>query len=229
MIHVAANRSEQRAAGRGIPLFEGVLSYNELNATDYAIINTFFNTTVQGQGATWSMTVPKAGVLNNCKFTQDTIKWTENSTGIYSTKLEWRQLNNAGYTIPTPASTFPALANTSFGQFPYTPEFRMLTSVNDQPSGWAYAFKWFGASLSGFPSTNLRRWGLGNPILSDVDAGTIEDYFVGNLGMYGGFDVVDPETAVTHHNVRFGGDTIEIQYLDVNQTAISFLLEETNG
>lgn len=227
-IHVASNGREQRCAGRGVPLFEGTLTYNEVNLADYNAINTFFNSQA-GKFGTWDMTV-LGKTYSNLKFNQDVIKWTEPSTGIYSTTLEFRQINNAGFTIPTPGASFPALSSGLITQYPFGPEYRQLTSRNDQASGWAYPYKWYGAGLSGFPTGALRRWTLSNPVLSNADVQTIEDDFVGRLGMWGVMSLQDPEDGLgPHTNCRYGMDVLEIQYIGVNVTAVNLLIEETNG
>lgn len=230
MVCVHANGSEQRAATRGVPLFEGVLNYARLTKAERDSINSFFQN-MGGQLLLWQMTVPQNGVqvtYQNLKFAQDVIEWREGPPGLYAATVNWRQVNNAGYTIPVPAASFPALASGAFCQLPYSPEWRQLTSVNDQPSGWAYAYKWYEANLTGFPSGSVRRWGLSNPSLSDADVVTIENYFVGNLGMWGQFTVTDPEDSTTH-TARFANDALEIQYVGFHQTQVSFVLEETNG
>lgn len=228
MIHVAADGKEQRAAGRGVPLFEGTLTYNELNAADFALINNFFAAR-SGQFQTWDMTIG-GKTYSNLKFTQDVIEWDESSPKLYSTKLGWRQLNNAGYTIPIPGASFPNLSVGVITQYPYRPGYRQLTTVNDQASGWAYPYRWYGAGLTGFSTAAVRRWTLSNPVLPDADVVTIENDFVGRLGMWGAMSLQDPEDGLAPHaNCRYGSDVLQIEYLGPNQTAINFVIEETNG
>lgn len=227
-IYVSANGSEQRCPGRGVPLFEFVLNYSNLSLSDRNAINTFFTGRPGAFDTTWQMTV--LGVTyQHLKFTDDVIRWKESSPNLYSSTINVRQVQNPGYSIPSVGSSFPSLASGAFTQLPYGPEWRDLTSVNDQPSGFAYGYQWYGAGLSGFPSSALRRWGLSNPSLSDADVATIENYFVGNLGAYGAFSVTDPEDSSVHTNCRFETDVLEIQYQQFAQTVVNFSVIETNG
>lgn len=225
---IAANGKEQRAASRGVPLFEGSLTYSDLNATDYAAVNTFFNARGGQFDQTWDFHLGSA-LIANCKLTQDSLRWTETNPRFYSTSLGFRQVNNAGYGMPAMPVSFPNLSSGVITQYPYGPEQRQLTTFNDQASGYAYATKWYGAGLSGFPTAALRRWTLSNPILPDADATLIRDTFIGCRGMYHSFLLTDPDDGTLHQNVRFASDILEIQYQDYHRTAINLVLEETNG
>ena len=224
-IAIAANGSEQRAAGRGVPLFEGTLTYNRLPRSERDSLTDFFNARGGKFDNTWDMTVNGVG-FTNLSFTDDTIQWRESPPNLYSSTLNWRQVNNPHYVIPSVGASFPTLQSGAFCQLPYSPESRQLTTSNDQPTGWSYSYRWYGAGLTNFPKTALRRWGLANPSLSDTDAQNIENHFIGCLGMYKGFTVTDPEDLTVQPNVRYQSDVLEIQYLEFRRTQISLILEE---
>jgi hypothetical protein len=226
-LSISANGSEQRSAQRGVPLFEGTLNYKLIPRSERDALNTFF-ANMAGQDLFWQMTV--LGVLYaNLKFTQDVLSWKEGPMNLYAASVNWRQVYNTGYTIPTPGASFPLLSSGAFAQLPWSSDWRQLTTVNDQASGWAYAFRWYGASLNGFPSASLRRWSAGGPQVPDADVATLEADFVGRLGMYKAMSVTDPEDSSVHPNCRYASDVMEIQYLGFKQTAVNLVLEETNG
>ncbi len=224
---IAANGTEQRAASRGVPLFEGTINWPNITKTERDSINTFFQT-VRGSAQQWQMTVLGQTYLN-LQFMQDVLQWKETKPMLYSASANWRQLNNAGYTIPTPGSSVPTLASGAFTQLPYERDDRQLSTGNNQPTGWSENYSWYGGGLSGFPTGSMRRWSVGGPNLSDADAVALENDFVGRLGMYGVVSLTDPEDSSVHPTCRYASDVLEITYSGYRQTQILALIEETNG
>jgi len=243
-LQVMANGQEQRAAGRGVPLFEFELNYNSLTLPERNQITSFFDTVI-AQVSLWNISFG-AQLYDNLKFTQDNIAWTEKEPNLYNTTLNARQVANPGYPMPNPASigqVFPSLSTQAMGkafvqtQRPYGTDWRQLTTVNDNPTGWAYPYYWYGSNLGGansvsgnglFPPSARKRWRL-QYILQDTDTVQLATFFIGMLGMWGQFNFFDPEDGTQHYPCRFESDVLELNHQGPNLTTTSVSIIECPG
>ena len=222
--------TEQRWLNRP-PLYRFDLVYTGISKTDALALETFFNS-VKGQfdsilDTDFEFTLG-ATLYQNLALLEDVFPIRETRQGRYDCGFRFRQTKKQGQITPSGSGSFPALASGVTTQIPYERHRRFKTTMVDQDSGPRYAWAWYGAALSGFPTTSLRAWMVGGPAVEDADANTLEAFFAFHGGRYGTFSFTDPDTTIVHSKVRFGEDIFERRFVGPNQNALAIRLEEFN-
>lgn len=221
-IDVAPNGSEQRFVNN-VPLFRFVFPYNSLLGADQIALLNFFNARAGMNASDWTAAM-LAQTYANLTFDDDTISLTQQDPLLWNVALKFHQTQNKSYTIPSPTN-FPNLSSGKPFQRPYGPQWRSLTVAGDSTTGSRYAYQFYGAGLSNFPSSPLRGWTLSYPVLSDADVATIENFFVGSQGRFATFSLTD-DTSTTYAHCRFATDVLSLQYVAPNQTNVQFSIQE---
>lgn len=208
--------AEQRWVGR-VPLFAFALPFTSLNGTDKAAWLTFFNT-VLGRLAQDITVTLGATTYSNLTLETDDLAVTTKIPLFYDQQLSLRQVRNYPWTIPTVGSTYPNLlfgagSATKSSEMPFSQVNSAFTDVNDSPYGQRFAFGWYKTGKTNFPNVLLKSWKITYPVLSLVDAVTLENFFLGCQGRYKTFTFVDPVDGSSNSNVRFDQDSLAIKYI----------------
>ena len=217
-VDIAANGSEQRFVNN-VPLFRFKFPYNSLLGTDQAALLAFFNTQMGAAFSDWSA-VLGTQTYANLAFDHDTVQFSQIDPLLWSLQLGFRQTQNPGYPIPS-AGAFPVFTSGKRFQRPFAPVWRNLTAFGDSPTGTRYAYRFYGAGLTGFPTTQLRGWELSYPVLSDADVAILEQHFVGSQGRLASFDFYDDQGTLQSF-CRYGTDVLSLSYLGPNRTQAAF-------
>lgn len=227
-IAMALNATEQRFKKRP-PLTRFVLPYSRVLASETTTFRNFFYSQKGAFDSTWSFTLGNT-TYNNMAFEDSTFQASQtwDSPIEYSFTLRARQTQNAGQTAGSSGGMFPTLANGTTTQFPYARLDRFDVLYNDNPIGPRYSWTWFGAALTGFPTTALRGWQLGFPLLSDADLVTIETFYRNQWGAWGQFSFEDPDDLTIHQKCRFMDDVLQITHNAPDQNSVSLRIMETN-
>jgi len=219
--------SEQRMKMRG-PLFNFELKYRRLPFTDVQSIQTW-QATIKGMfDKTVSITL-ESTTWSNLTLMEDVHVFREDSPGLYSVEFILRQTQNRSYPVPSVGSSFPTLPIGIVTQLPWGSGIKYSTSYNDNPTGQRYPLAWLGGGFSGLPSVGLRSWQLNFPVISEAELAILENYFVGQSGMWGSFSFTDPNTATVYSHCRFGSDTMSIVYQSPGIVSTQLVIEQTNN
>lgn len=228
-VAIAVNFSEQRSKTRP-PLTRLVCPYAKMNATDLTAIRNFLESQKGPYDTTWSITLGSTTYAHMVS-EDDTFEAVEAAGNPlhYSFSIRARQTQNAGYTCGSPGAAFPALANGLRSQLPYTQIRRYAVLKNDnQRSGTAYRWTWFGGGLSGFPTASLHGWELSYPVLSDADLATLETHFRDQWGRWSSFTFRDPESGTDYPKCRYDHDVLQITHKDYGVNSVTLRVMETN-
>jgi len=223
------NGSEQRWAGR-TPLFNFALSFNSLSATDKASWLTFQNT-VLGRLATNLTITLGATTYSNLTMMSDDLVATTRLPLLYDQQISLRQVSNYPYTVPTVGSTFPQLAFGTGGgiavaELPFSQANSAFTDINESVYGQRFGFGWYKTGKTNFPNVLLKSWKISYPLLTDADAATLENYFLGKQGRYATFTFVDPIDGSSNANVRFDMDDLAFRYITKNMQSTEVSLKQ---
>jgi hypothetical protein len=223
------NGSEQRFVSQ-VPLTHFVLPMSFLSDTDRTNYLSWISG-VKGQFAQNITLTLGTTTYSNLTWMDDSLDLTSKmSSGYYDQQIVLRQVQNGSYTVPS--GTFTSYPTFSWGgsvQLPFEQLSNYMTGVVDQPSGPRYAYSWYGAGLTNFPTGFLRTWKLSYPLLSDADVATLENFFRGCQGRYLSFSFTDPVDSTTYTHVRFNQDDLQIKYLTKNQSTTEVTLLQTFG
>lgn len=184
------NGTEQRGIGRGV-LVNFTIPFDTVGRADKDALRL----AVAAAGGKFDGTLSFAFLGNtytNLTLTEDSFQALEKTDGQWGIELHLRQTIPQGLT-GTPITVFPSLSAGPTVELPYGQGERYQTDSSESSSGMHYAFRWFGAGLTGFPQRGLRRWPLSYPVLSDADLATIESAFIGVNGQTYPFTFVDPD------------------------------------
>jgi hypothetical protein len=227
-VAMALNSTEQRFKKRP-PLTRFVLPYSRITATDTASFRSFFNSQKGTFDSTWTFTLGTTTYIG-MTFEDDTFtaSQTWDSPIEYAFTLRARQTQNPGQTAGSSGGSYPTLANGTTTQFPYSRIDRFQVLLNDNPIGPRYSWTWFENGLTGFPTTGLRAWTLGYPLLSDADLITLETFYRSQWGCWGAFTFTDPDDHTVHSKCRFQDDVLQIVHNAPNQNALTLRIMETN-
>lgn len=228
LVSISANGSEQRSPRCGVPLFRLAFQYQNLSYADLGNLQTFFAGEKGMFASNWQVTLGST-VFANLTFDQDIIEFIEQRPKLYQCALQFRQVQNRAYTIPSALSAFPSLANVTITQLPFSQMFRNVTATGTSPSGANYSYSFYASSLTNYPTRPLRRWKLSYAALSDADLATLENAFVGWQGRYAGFSFTDPDSTTTYAHCRLDQDSMEINYQGPGQAGASLIVTETNN
>ncbi len=226
--------SEQRWSRRA-PLWRFQLNYQNLPRTEQAAILTAFNAqrgaALSNLQANFSNAPGIGATFSNLAITEDDIVFLERRAGLYEVQFQLQQTQNPSFSAPSVSAVFPTLSAGVITQYPYAPGYRNLTTYGDSPTGTRYSSSWWGngvAVFTGLPARPLRKWTLSTPVLPNADVSTLGIFCLWAQGMLNTFTVHDPEDGNTYTKCRLGSDVVEFQFLDVNRTAMTLLVEETN-
>ncbi len=75
----------------------------------------------------------------------------------------------------------------------------------------------------------LRRWQIRLDLLNEDEMQALEVFFQGQLGSYSTFLFPDPLSGTTVPNCRFAADSFLGEYEELDNSATSFWVIETNG
>lgn len=228
-VAIAIDSTEQRSKTRP-PLTRFVFPYTRLSSSDMGTIRTFFESQKGSFDSTWSVTLGST-TYSNLALEDDSFEAVEaaQTQTTYAFTLKARQVKNPGYTCGSPGAAFPTLANGLRTQLPYSQirRFSVMKSVSPT-TGLQYAFTWFGASLTGFPSGALHGWQLSFPVLSDADLSTLETHFRNQWGRWSSFTFRDPETGTDYPKCRYDQDVFEVTHQQPNVNSLTLRVMETN-
>lgn len=230
------NANEQRWVERP-PLFGFQLPMTSLLTADKAAWLTFFSSSgVKGRAGQDLQLSLGSTTYSNLTLLSDALQVANRKPLQYDQSISLRQVipaNFSTYTPPTVGSTYPYLqfgtgsATTANSEMPFVQISTFLTSVGDSQYGPRYSYSWYDASLTNFPMGYLRIWKLSYPLLTDVDLGILETYFLGQQGRYGSFSFVDPIDGITYTHCRFDQDDLSIKYLLYGQNATELSIIQT--
>lgn len=148
---------------------------------------------------------------------------------LFDQQVSLRQVRNGTWTPPAVGTTFPNLTGLgAVAEMPYTPTAVELTGISDNPSGPRFAFSYYGAALTNFPSAALHKITIEYPLLSDAGALDLENFFISVQGKAYTFDFPEPISGTTLHNMRFDMDTLAMKYITKNQNSTKIVLVQTN-
>lgn len=223
--------TEQRWVSRN-PLFNFAVPMASLSAADKAAWLAFFNT-VKGRFTSDLSITLGATLYANLVLDSDALPVVNRLPTFYDQQISLHQTSNYPWTIPSVGGSYPALlfgggSAVKVAERPFTQVTQFFTDVSASPYGQQYAYEWYGASLTGFPTGPLHSWKLSYPLLTDADALTIETFFLGQQGRYGIFSFTDPISGTTYTKVRFASDNLAFQYLTKNQQSTELTLMEFN-
>lgn len=223
------NATEQRGAGR-MPLVNFRIPYDGITKADKDALRLDI-AAAQGRAATNLSFGPFLGTTyTNLTLMRDEWEAVERTVGQYTTELQLRQTIPQALTAAGSLSAFPTLSAGVSCMLPFGQGDVYQTDVNDSPSGMRYTFPWFGASLSGFPTRELRRWPLSFPTLIDADLALIEQFFIGVNGRWLTFSFTDPDSGTTYTHCRFGQDELVVSHKRYGLSSIdSLVIEEFNA
>jgi hypothetical protein len=209
-VNIAANGSEQRWVVRG-PLNNFQLPYSELLKADAAAQEFWFENARGKFDRTLSLTIDGITYLDLTS-DSDTFSQVQRQQRSYDTQISVRQTRNPLW-VPAPApSSYPKLTNGLSAQYPYTRTVRFATIVNDQEVGTRYSLSTYGGPFDNFPTDGLFSWKLDYPVLTEVDAATLENFFLACQGRYHRFSFTDPDTGIVHPNCRLDQDSLPLRY-----------------
>lgn len=222
-----ADASEQRQVGQP-PLQTIELPMSTLSTTDKASWLSFFSTQKGRFNQDLQITLNSV-VYNNLTLESDVLSAINPQAQLFNQAVKLRQVSNAGWTPPTPGTTFPTLSFGASCEQPFTQMSVFNTGVSDSQYGERFSYAYWAAGVSGFPSTYLRAWKLEYPLVSDADIATLESFFLSQFGKWVSFSFKDPLDSITYTHVRFDMDVMEIRAITKNQWATSLVLRQTNG
>ena len=215
------NATEQRWVGR-VPLFNFLLPMSSLGDTDKAAWLAFFNTVLGRFSQDLSITLGST-TYSDLTMQEDDLLVTVPGPTTFNQQITLRQVKNYPWTVPSAGSTYPSF---KFGgsiaiavaEYPFGQGNAARTDVNDSPYGQRYAYAWYKAFTprDNYPSSLLKAWKLSYPLLTDADATTLENFFLGCQGRYKSFTFVDPLDASSNANCRFDMDDISFKYVTKN-------------
>jgi hypothetical protein len=225
------NGSEQRFK-RAAPLGNFALAYTLLPAADRDALKAFYSSTKADAATksaffdtTWSFTLNNT--YTSCTFLDDSFSSVEHQPNLYDVTLHFRQIIKGGG-VAGAGSTFPLTSTGATTQRPFTQVVQYRTTKNEMPAGMRYAYAWYGAGLTGFPTRGLMRWKLEFPSISDTDMANLEAFYVAMNGRWQTFSFTDPDSGTVYTKVRFDQDSFTYTYLAKNQASTTIMLAETN-
>lgn len=225
-VNTFVNATEQRQPNQP-QLYEFDLPMSSLLPADKASWLTFFEG-VEGRFEQNLQVTLNGVTYNNLTLLMDDLTVTNNAAQLFEQTIRMRMVSNSP-SVVSPVSTFPTFSFGATCQQPFIQSTNYQTGVNDNEYGERFAFAYWDASLSGFPSTFLRRWKINYPLMTDADMALLETFFIGHYGMWISFSFTDPLDQVTYTHVRFGMDTLEVHAITKNQWATSITLVQTNN
>jgi hypothetical protein len=233
------NGSEQRFP-TSLPMYDFVLPMSALLAADKL---TWLNYQTSELGrASGTQVSPWIGDISltlgattysNLVLMSDSISVTNTAPLQYDQSISLRQTMNYPYTVPTVGSSFPNLqfgtgsATTACAEMPFMQVTSFLTSVNDSPSGQRFSYVWYDDARPNMPNNPLHSWILSYPLLTDVDAAILENYYLGCQGKTTSFTFTDPLSGTPYSHVRFDDDSLEFRMSCPNQQTVTIHLRET--
>jgi hypothetical protein len=185
------------------------------------------STTASSADTRWGIYCPNM-TLTDPNFTASEQSWQQ-----YSFVIHARQAINPYVNTGTAGTAFPLLGNGTPAQFPYAQVDRYQVTLNDNPVGMRYAWTWFAAGLSGFPTAALRGYELHGPALINTDLAIWENHFVANWGMWSGgttsagFSYADPDNSTTYTGFRYDQDVMEIVHTNFNLNTASLKIMQS--
>jgi len=221
------NGSEQRWPHHP-PLAGFDLPFSSLNATDRAAWLALHSTVVGRFAKNLTITLGST-VYANLTSMSDDLAQTNRINLFADQEIHLRQVQNGSWTPPVALTAYPTLGLGVLAELPYVQISTFLTSINENPNGPRYAYSWYGASLTNFPSGYLRVWKLSYPLLNDADILTIENAFTGWMGRSLSFTFTDPIDSTLYSHVRCDQDELQIRAITNNQWSMELTLRQTNG
>lgn len=240
VVHKFGNGSEQRMPN-SVPLATLSLPFSNLGIKDITNWVSFFNL-VKGQFsnniAVFFNPTPSNLVggpyIYNLSLDSDDLNVIARSPGAFDQTVTLKQVLNSGWAQPPTPSQYPSFkfatgAPIASAEYPFQQTTRFATQQNISEFGPQYSYALYNAGLTNFPTGPLHSWKLTYPLLTDEDALTLENFFLGVMGRCYSFTFTDPITMLTYTNVRMDQDTLSLQSLTVNQVSTAVTLVETFG